>query len=165
MKKSALLLLLASVFALAGCESSSRYYPSHGGTYVEPPKEEGGGGGEEEGDDELLCTYSFYFSYNSTSKYNPVTNKDEDAPILTFEAPMLKPLGYIPEEIASDGAISKDKVLALGTAKGFSVDPTFDKFLGFSFNGVCLDESGLWDFTTDYKQLAVVTLYGVWVSE
>ena len=163
MKKIPLLMLLASLFALAGCDSVSRYYPSHGGNYVKPPEEEEHHEEEEE-DDELLCTYSIYFSYNSTTKYNPVTNKDEDSPILSFTAPMLKALGQVPSEVATDGKVDETKVLALGAAKGFSVDPTFPKFLGFSFNGACLDESGLWDFTKDYKQLAVVTLYGVWVS-
>lgn len=152
-------MLLASAFALASCDSMSRYYPSHGGTYVPPVPAEEGGGGEEEGDDVLTCTYNYYFSYNSTSRYDSILNKDVDAPIYTEVLPMLSPRGEAP-----DFATDKDKVIAMGAKLGFSVDPTFDKFLGFSFNGVCLDESGIWDFTKDYKQLAVVTLYAVWVS-
>lgn len=160
MKKSKLLLLLSSILVLAGCSNLERYYPTQGGRYVpEPTEEEHGGGGQGE-DEELQCTYNFYFSYSATTKYNPFTNKDEDAPILSFKHAMLKPLGAKPTEVDSEA-----KVKELGEKLGFTCDPTFPKFIGFSFNGVCLDETGLWNFETDYKQLAVVTLYGVWVSE
>lgn len=157
--KKKLLLLLASIFLLAGCQSLERYYPSHGGRYVPEPTEEEKKPEEEE-DEDLQCTYNFYFSYSATTKYNPFTNKDEDSPILSFKHSMLKPLGSKPTEVDSE-----EKVKALGAKLGFEVDPAFPKFLGFSFNGVCLDEEGLWKFDTDYKQLAVVTLYGIWVSE
>ena len=134
---------------------------------------EGQGGGEQgggeqtpdEGDEELMCTYNIYFSYSHTTKYNSTTKKDEDCPILSFEAPMLKPLGQVPEAIAgTNGAVDEAKVRALGTTLGFTVDPAFPNFLGFSFHGLCLDSSDIWDFTKDYKQLAVVTLYGIWYS-
>lgn len=158
MKKLSLLMLLASTFALASCDSMVRYYPSHGGTYVPPvPVEEEGGGEEEE--DVLMCTYNYYFSYNFTTRYDSILNKDVDAPIFTEQVPMLSPRGSIPDEVSS-----KEKILALGAKYGFTVDPTFPEYIGFSFNGVCLDEEGLWHFDTDYKQLAVVTLYAVWVS-
>lgn len=158
MKKN-LLLLLASALLLTGCDKLERYYPSNGGRYVPEPTEEGGGE-EGGGEEELLCTYNFYFSYSATTKYNPFSNKDEDSPILSFTHAMLKPLGKCPDEVSS-----KEKVIALGAELGYTFDPAFSEFLGFSFNGVCLDESGLWNFETDYKQLAVVTLYGVWVSK
>lgn len=127
------------------------------------------GGGEQSGDDEeekLMCTYNIYFDYSHTTKYNPTTKKDEDCPILTFEAPMLEPYGKVPEEIAENGVLSETKFKAKALADyGFIPDSTFPKFLGLSFHGLCLDSSDLWDFTKDYKQLAVVTLYGVWYSD
>lgn len=177
--KNKLIFILSSLFLLAGCAKEFTYIPKHGGLYI-PTEEENGGsesggggsgggsgsgsGGESEtgGDDDddvLLCTYQIYFSYSHTTKYNPETKKDEESPILSFTAPMLSPLGAIPEEINTE-----EKVLAKGAELGYAVDPAFPTFLGFSFNGLCLDESGLWDFTKDYKQLAVVTLYGIWVS-
>lgn len=158
MKKS-LLLLLASMFVFAGCANAESYYPEKGGQYVKP-FDDGGGGGGEEGDDELKCTYRFFFSFSATTKYNPYSDKDEDAPILEFTHAMLKPLGQVPDEVKTE-----QQVIDLGAKLGFSVDPAFPKYLGFSFNGVCLDETGLWNFETDYKQQAVVNLYAIWVSE
>ena len=191
MKK--LVLLLASLFLLGGCTTEfvreSTYTPTGGADYnpaLDPDYNSGGsgekdggeqggggqeggggeqGGDQDEGEDEkLMCTYNIYFSYSHTTKYNATTKKDEDSPILSFEAPMLEPLGKIPEEIAENNAVSEAKVKALGAEKGFSVDPAFPSFLGFSFHGLCLDSSDIWDFTKDYKQLAVVTLYGIWYS-
>ena len=192
MKK--LVLLLASLFLLGGCSSEFikefNYTPKAGLDYdpaLDPDagnegeggqqsggEEQGGGqqgGGEQSGDEgeeeeKLMCTYNIYFDYSHTTKYNPVTKKDEDCPILSFEAPMLEPYGKVPEEIAENGVLSeakfKEKAL---TDYGFTPDPTFPKFLGLSFHGLCLDSSDLWDFTKDYKQLAVVTLFGVWYSD
>lgn len=159
--KKQILLLLASMFMLAGCTYNESYYPSQGGNYVPKPEDsEGGGGEQEEEEDVPMCTYNFFFSFSATTKYNPFSNKDEDAPILSFTHAMLKPLGAIPEAVNTTA-----KVEALGNSLGFEKDPTFPTFIGFSFNGVCLDESGLWNYETDYKQLAVVNLYGIWVSE
>lgn len=162
MKKTKLLLLLASSFMLAGCSAGEYFYPKNGGNWVAPPVKEGE-------DVEIMTTYNIYFSYWTTTKYNEYLDKDEDSPILTFQHPMLKPLGKAPSEIAVDGsedpnAIDKAKVLALGEAKGYTPDPYYNKFLGFSFNGACLDETGLWDFTKDFKEgMATLTLFGVWV--
>ena len=148
------------MFMLAGCNYNESYYPEHGGDYVPKPEDsEGGGEKEEEEEDVPMCTYNFFFSFSATTKYNPFNNKDEDAPILSFTHAMLKPLGAIPEAVNS-----VDKVKTLGSNLGFEVDPTFPTFIGFSFNGVCLDEDGLWNYETDYKQQAVVNLYGIWVS-
>lgn len=161
MKKTALLLLLASIFTLAGCQKGSTYYPNKGGTYVEKPKEETEGGGGEEGEEDvIMATYNFYFSFSATTKYNPFSNKDEDAPIYSMSHAMLEPLGKVPDAVSDVSKITK-----LGKDLGFNVDPSFPKFIGFSFNGVCLDEEGLWNFETDFRQLAVVNLYAVWVSE
>lgn len=122
---------------------------------------------EEEEEEVLMCTYRLYFSYSYTTKYNPITKKDEDCPLLSFSAPMLSPLGHAPEEIA-DGTdntkVSETKVRALGAEKGFVVDPAFPNFLGFSAYGLCLSTSQLWDFTTSYKQQPVINLYGIWVD-
>ena len=60
---------------------------------------------------------------------------------------------------------TKEELLAKAIEKGFDVDATFDKFLGYSDKSVCLDEEGLWDINTDTKQSAIINLYGVWVSE
>ena len=193
MKK--LVLLLASLFLLGGCTQEfvreSTYTPTGGADYnpaLDPDLkpsgddsgdqgggDQGGGSGgggqggdvtpDDEGEEELMCTYSIYFSYSHTTKYNADTKKDEDSPILSFEAPMLKPYGKVPDELAENGVLSETKVRALGTAQGYTVDPAFPTFKGFSFHGLCLDDSDLWDFTKDYKQLAVVTLYGVWYSD
>ena len=157
--KKQILLLLASMFMLAGCSHGESYYPSNGGNYVPKPEDSEGGGEQEEEEDIPMCTYNFFFSFSATTKYNPYSNKDEDAPILSFSHAMLKPLGSIPEPVNS-----VDKVKQLGSNLGFEVDPTFPTFIGFSFNGVCLDEEGLWNYETDYKQQAVVNLYGIWVS-
>ena len=188
MKK--LVLLLASLFLLGGCSSEFikefSYTPKGGLDYdaaLDPDAGSGGsgdqgdesggeqGGGEQSGDEgdedeKLMCTYNIYFDYSHTTKYNPTTKKDEDCPILSFEAPMLEPFGKVPDEIADNGVLSeaKFKQKALDDF-GFTPDPTFPKFLGLSFHGLCLDSSDLWDFTKDYKQLAVVTLYGVWYSD
>ena len=186
MKK--LVLLLSALFLLGGCSQEfireSSYNPTGGADYnpaLDPEYNPGGGGGEEGGgsggggevtpgeddEEEPTCTYNIYFSYSHTSKYNPSTKKDEDCPIVLIEnAPMLKALGSVPEAIANaNGGVDKEKVLSLGAAKGFSVDPAFPNFMGFSFHGLCLDSSDLWDFAKDYKQQAVVTLYGIWYSD
>ncbi len=192
MKK--LVLLLASLFLLGGCSSEFikefSYTPKGGLDYnpaldpdagKEGGSDQGGdqggegggqqGGGDQSGDegeeeDKLMCTYNIYFDYSHTTKYNPTTKKDEDCPILSFEAPMLEPYGKVPEEFAENGEFSKTKFTTYAHDNfGFDPDPTFPKLLGLSFHGLCLDSSDLWDFTKDYKQLAVVTLYGVWYSD
>lgn len=159
MKK--LLLLALSVFALASCNYGERYRPSNGGQYVPPPVDEGGGGGGEEGDDELQATYNFFFSVSTSTHYNEFSGKDEESPIFTIKHAMLKPLEKIPDEVST-----VEKVIKLAKDKyGFEVDPTFPDFIGFSYYGFCLDEEGLWNYETDYKQQAVVNLYGIWVSK
>ena len=132
-------------------------------TVIDPSDEE-----DDEEEEVLMCTYKIYFSYSHTTKYNPDTKKDVDAALLTFTAPMLYPLGKAPEEIASatdNTKVDSAKVIALGAAQGFEIDPAFPIFWGFSAYSVCLSQDQLWDFTKDYKQQAVVTLYGIWVDE
>ena len=203
MKK--LVLLLASLFLLGGCDQEftkeSSYTPTGGADYnpaLDPDykpsegggsseegggsseggggSEEGGGGSggevtpdvpeEEEEEEALMCTYNFYFSYSHSTKYNPSTKKDEASPILSFEAKMLEPLGAVPSQLAdSDGNIDVEKVKSYGGFYGFTPDPAFPKFMGFSFHGLCLDSSDIWDFTKDFKQQAVVSLYGIWYSD
>lgn len=162
MKKNLLLLLLAGAL-LAGCESEFAYTPSKGGKYV--PFEEQQDEEEAAEDDTVTCTYNFFFSYSHTTKYDEVLKKDVSCPILTLrDKPMFSPLGAIPQEVDT-----KEELVALATAKGFPASTfdteTFDKFIGFSFNTVCLDEEGLWNFETDTKQQAIINLYGIWVSE
>ena len=158
MKKNILLLLLAS-FMLAGCETEFNFIPRKGGKYV--PFEEQTDEEQAAEEETVTCTYNFFFSYSHTTKYNEVLKKDVSCPILTLrDKPMFSPLGAIPEEVAT-----KDKMLALAATNEFVVDETFDKFLGFSYNTVCLDENGIWDFTKDTKQQAIINLYGIWVSE
>ena len=129
-------------------------------TVIDPSEE------EEEEEEVLMCTYKIYFSYSCTSKYNPVTKKDEDAPLLQFTARMLYPLGHVPEGIGKNGntEIDVDEVISKGATLGFTVDPAFPNFLGFSAYGLCLSIDDIWDFTQDYKQQAVVNLYGIWTD-
>lgn len=159
MKKA--LLLILSALLLAGCDYGERYRPTHGGNYVRPPEAEKEEGGGEEEEDELQCTYNFYLSYSHTTYYNKFSGKDEDAPIYTMKHAMLKPVEAVPEEIKT-----AEQIKALAKTKyGFEIDPTFPNFIGYSYNGLCLDESGLWNWGVDYKQQAVINLYAVWVSE
>ena len=158
MKKNILLLLLASCM-LAGCETEFSFTPSHGGKYV--PFDEQTDEEETQEEEVITCTYNFFFSYSHTTKYDYVLKKDVSSPILTLrDRPMFSPLGAIPQEVAT-----KDKMIYLAQSNGFVVDNTFDKFLGFSYNTVCLDEEGIWDFTKDTKQQAIINLYGIWVSQ
>ena len=158
MKKNLLLLLLAS-FMLAGCEAEFIYNPTHGGKYV--PWDEEEDEPEEEEEEFITCTYQFYFSYSHSSHYDEILGRDVVTPILTLkDKPMFEPLGSIPDEVSS-----KEKLLLIAEDRGFHVDSTFEKFLGFSQYTVCLDEEGIWDFTKDTKQQAIISLYGVWVSE
>lgn len=158
MKKNILLLLLAGGL-LAGCESEFIYNPTHGGKYV--PWDEQEDEPEEEEEEFITCTYQFYFSYSHSSHYDEILGRDVVTPILTLkDKPMFEPLGAIPEEVST-----KEKLLAIASKRGFHVDATFEKFIGFSQYTVCLDEEGIWDFTKDTKQQAIISLYGVWVSE
>ena len=158
MKKNLLLLLLAG-FMLAGCESEYSYTPSHGGKYVPWDEEEDEPIPEEE--EIITCTYKFYFSYAHSSRYDEVLGKEVATPIHTEpDVNMFEPLGVIPEELNTTA-----KIVALAEELGFAIDPTFDKFLGFSQYTVCLDEEGIWNFETDTKQQAIINLYGIWVSE
>ena len=162
------LLLIIPTFLLAGCVTDLEYVPSYNPTYtVDPEKDDTSKQEEESEDDELKCTYHFYFSYSHTTMYSTITGKDEDSPIYSCTHSMLSPLGACPEEVSSESA-----VIALGAKYGFSKDPAFKTFLGFSYNGVMTvlsgeskDDAGkLWDFTTDYKQQAIINLYGIWVD-
>ncbi len=199
MKKLALLLASLFLLGGCTTEfiRESTYTPTGGADYnpaLDPDYNPGGsgdqgggsGGGEQgggevtpdpgdEGDEKLMCTYNIYLSYNHTTKYvpkeeDPSKAKEIDCPILTFEAPMLEPLGKVPDEIAENGALSVAKFKALAVEKGFLAnatevpDPAFPDFKGLSYHGLCLDDSDLWDFTKDYRQVAVVTLYGIWTS-
>ena len=150
--------------AVAGLITGVAHYNEHSAEFkvtVLDPDE------EEEEEEILMCTYRIYFSYSHTTMYNPTTKKDVDSPLLSFTAPMLYPLGHAPAEIAKDSDNTKvdaQKVKDLGASMGFEIDPAFPNFLGFSAYGVCLSEDQLWDFTVNYKQQAVVNLYGVWVD-
>ena len=158
MKKNILLLLLGACM-LAGCKGEFTYNPTHGGKYV--PWDEEEDEPEQEEEEFITCTYQFYFSYSHSSSYNEILGKDVITPILTLkDKPMFEPLGAVPSEVST-----KEKMLAIAEEKGFIVDSTFEKFLGFSQYTVCLDEEGIWDFTKDTKQQAIISLYGVWVSE
>ena len=159
MKKNILLLLLSSAL-LAGCASEFNFTPRKGGKYV-PFEEQEDEESQEEETELITCTYNFYFSYSHTTKYDEVLKKDVASPLLVLrDKPMFSPLGATPTEVDS-----KEKLLALAAEKEFVVDETFNKFLGFSYYTVCLDEEGIWDFTKDTKQQAIINLYGVWVSE
>ena len=121
---------------------------------------------EEEEEDVLMCTYNIYFSYSQTTTAG--AKKDVDDPLISFQAPMLSPLGKAPEAIRSaldDTKVDAIKFRDLGESKGYTVDKAFPTFIGLSFHALCLDDNDLWDFKTDWKQMAVVTLYGIWVSE
>ena len=160
MKKNILLLLLAGSL-LAGCEAEFSFIPRQGGKYVPFEEEEDEPEVPVDETEFITCTYNFYFSYSHTTKYDEVLKKDVASPILTLrDKPMFSPLGATPTEVDS-----KEKLLALAATKEFTVDETFNKFLGFSYYTVCLDEEGIWDFTKDTKQQAIINLYGVWVSE
>ena len=165
MKKNILLLLLAG-FMLAGCETEFNFVPRKGGKYV-PWEEEQEEEAAQEEEELITCTYNFYFSYSHTTKYDEVLKKDVASPILTIkDVNMFKALKSDETAAAKYATIdTKDEVLAKAAEKGFVIDPTFDKFLGFSDKSVCLDEEGLWDFDKDTKQSAIINLYGVWVSE
>ena len=161
MKKNILLLLLAG-FLLAGCSSELGYTPRNGGKYVPWEEEEEDEPGE---DDTVTCTYQFFFSYSHTTKYDEVLKKDVSCPIFTLhDQPMFTPIGACPAQIDT-----KEELIALVKQKGYPEETldteTFDKFLGFSYNTVCLDETGLWNFASDTKQQAIISLYGIWVSE
>lgn len=158
MKKN-LLLLLLPICLLAGCESEFSYNPQKGGKYV--PWEEEKDPEEEAQEEKFSCVYKFYFSYSHSSHYDEILGRDKETPILSVtHDDMFVPLGACPEAVNS-----KEKLLGIAAVNGFYVDSTFDKFLGFSQYSVCLDEDGLWDFTKDTKQQAIINLYGVWVSE
>lgn len=121
---------------------------------------------EEEEEDIIYCTYNIYFSYSHTTTTG--AKKDVDNPLITFTAPMLSPLGKAPEAIRStsdETKVDAAKFKALGESKGYVVDPAFPTFIGLSYHGLCLTDDDLWDFSKDFKQVAVVTLYGIWVSE
>ena len=160
------LLLLLPMFLLAGCVSEINYIPSFKPTYTEDP-EKSEKEKEEEGDGELKCTYNFYFSYSHTTKYDSLKGEEVDCPIYSCKHSMLAPMGEIPTAVKDEAS-----VISLGSMYGFSKDPAFKTFLGFSYNGAMTvlstetpnDEGKLWNFATDYKQQAVINLYGVWVD-
>ena len=162
MKKS-LLLMLTSCFVLSGCafldKITAFFKPNSTNNGEEVPFEEVPF--DQPKDTTTTCTYQFFLSYSHTSRFDPVLNAEVATPLYVLkDVPMLLPLGALPEEINT-----KDKILALADKKGFVYDPAFDTFLGFSHSTICLDEEGLWDFSKDYRQLATINLYGVWVSE
>lgn len=109
---------------------------------------------------ETNTTINFYFDNTQT------TDEDgKDAPIFSIKWYLLKPLGGVPSELAdSQGKLDVSKIIALGAAMGFAPTEAFPTFIGFSFYSTCLDEEGLWNFETDYRQQAVTNLYGIWVD-
>lgn len=152
MKKKIFILLSSLGLLLTGCKATSETYtPSHGGK-VEPeaPKKEVDVTDEDFNDD-AITIYEFYFS-----------NSYSDEPLATVEGPTFKALGKdkVPEFL-----LKQDSLIAAGAEKGYSVDPAFPTFIGWSAYGVCLDDDNLWDFSTDYKQVAVIALYGAWVNK
>ena len=62
-----------------------------------------------------------------------------------------KPLGECPKEAALTNADAPD--------------PLYPIFLGYSEYPSAIDETLLWDFSTDYKTTNLLLLYGIWVSE
>ncbi len=188
MKK--LVFLLSALFLLGGCSQEfvreSSYTPTGGADYnpaLDPEYKPPGQGGEEQGGEEggqgggevtpeeedvvEGCIYNFYFSYSHSTKYNPITKKDENSPIYSWEQKdMLKAIGAVPSALAdTSGKVDVEKVKYFGGLQGFTPDPAFPKFMGFSFHGICLDVEDIWDFTKDYKQQAEISLYGVWYSD
>ena len=174
--KNKFLITLLSVLLLGGCTFTVDYTPSHGGKYDYTKEQEEE---EEEEEEVLYSTYNFYFSYSHSTYFDSATQKNVKCPIFTVTVPMMAPMGACPAELDADPGLSGEtaranrqaKIVALAEAKAteygttFDIDPVFNKFIGFSYTGVALFESNLWDFTTDYVQSAVVNLYGVWVSE
>lgn len=182
------ILLVAGLSMLTGCVTSKSFTPSHGGqidtlhndvhleTYddlftdnnkypKDPTKtyytdDDGLMYKWDETKQEYVCvsetntTINFYFDSTQT------TDEDgNDCPIFTMKFYLLKPLGECPEAINT-----VEKVIALGAAHGFAKTEAFPTFIGWSFYSTCLDEEGLWNFTTDYRQQAVTSIYGIWVG-
>lgn len=152
MKKKTLLLLASLGLVLTGCRPDSESYTPKVGGNVEPeaPKSESQVTDEDFNDD-ATSIYEFYFSYSYSNE-----------PLATVEGPTFKPLG---NDKVPTFAKNQDGMVSIGKEKGYEVDPAFPTFVGWSFYGVCLDAEDLWDFTIDHKQLAVIPLYGIWVSK
>ncbi len=176
MMKNKLFITLLSVLLLGGCTYNVSYTPSHGGTYDYTKDEEEEG---EEAEEVLYATYNFYFSYSHSTYFDSAIQKNVKCPIYSVVVPMMEPMGKCPEELDADPGLSGEtaranrqaKIEAIAAEKAveygivFDIDPVFNKFIGFSYTGVALFDSNLWDFSKDYVQSAVVNLYGVWVSE
>ena len=106
---------------------------------------------------------NFYFDANQTTRF--VDGKDGfqtqvDAPIYTANWYKLKPLGACPEEIDT-----QEEIIEIGEVYGFHPRKN-TIFVGWSIYPSCLgDYEHLWNFTKDYKQQAVTSLYAIWVEE
>jgi len=175
MKNKFLIAILSALF-LGGCTYNIDYTPSHGGKYDYSKEDEEE---TEEAEEVLYATYNFYFSYSNSTYFDSAIQKNVKCPIYSVVVPMMEPMGKCPADLDADPGLSGEparanrqaKIEAIAATKGaeygitFEVDPTFNKFVGFSYTGAAAFESNLWDFSKDYVQSAVVNLYGVWVSE
>ncbi len=138
MKKQFLLLLVLFPL-LSSCASSYNYTPRvpyPGGEADEDDNSDNSDDTEDEGSPQ---TVNFYLDYSHS-----------DTPIFTKTWSQLKPLGSCPEE-----AILTDEDAA---------DPLYPHFLGYSMYSTCLDTSLIWDFETDFYQVNILNLYGIWVA-
>ncbi len=85
-------------------------------------------------------TVNFYYDFSHSEE-----------PYFSMRWYSLTPLGQIPESAVLSDADAKD--------------PLYPTFLGFSETSSCMDESLIWDFTTDSSPNNILNLYGVWVAK
>ena len=141
MKKKLLLLPLILPF-ISGCSLSYTFNPRSPYPKAAEEESEGEEGGGEEEVEKLPMMVYFYLDYS---------HSEEGSEIYSMEWLMLTPLGECPSE-----AKITDSMRA---------DDNYPHFIGYSEYSSCMDETLLWDFTTDYKQSNILKLYGVWVSQ
>ena len=138
--KKKLLLLPLLLPLLSGCSFSSVFVPRN--PY---PKAADGEDAEEDAEEEeaekLPMMVYFYLDYS---------HSEESERIYSLSWYMLTPIGECPEEAKLTNADAPD--------------PLYPKFLGYSQYPSCMDETLLWDFSTDIKQSNILNLYGVWVA-
>lgn len=131
-------LLLTVLFPLlASCGSSYNYTPRV--PYPGGEEEEESTNSNSEEEEESNQTINFYIDYSHS-----------DTPLFTKSWNQLKPLGSCPEEAKLSDTDAKD--------------PLYPHFLGYSMYPTCLDTSLLWDFETDFYQVNILNLYGIWVA-
>ena len=141
MMNKKLLLILAVMPLIAGCTTSyTPIVPFPGDP--DAGEEPGGGGGEGDDPGETNLIVNFYVHYSKS---------DLEFRLYTMEWWAYKPLGELPEQ----AVITSD----------MCPDPLYPTFLGYSKISSCLDETGLWNFETDYEVSNTLNLYGVWVAK